>query len=341
MRLRAQCLSLRAEPGDAVAVTRAVCGVNAQLRPAMLLSLRARIRGAELQDLSDLINGSSELVRTWAMRGTLHLLARDDAGLVLPLVGPGIIAKYKNRRRDLGLGEERLARGLAEVTEIFETEGPLTRDALVERLNDRGFSLDRKSQAIYHLIVCAGLKGMITLGPDGPGGEQRYVLADQPSNPEPKEEALAELAERYLDGYGPAGAADFASWSALSAADAKRGWERMHARGQRPEVTGHEFTETVVNLLPAFDSLLLGYADRSLIVPDKYYEQVYHGGQVVPVVLVNGEAAGIWRYEIRGRRITVQIRQFEAMDGRERRMVGEEADDVGRFFGLEPAIEWR
>ena len=55
-----------------------------------------------------------------------------------------------------------------------------------------------------------------------------------------------------------------------------------------PEKPAH--TGTVVNLLPAFDSLVLGYADREYLVPDRYRKEIYHGGQTVPVVLVDGLA---------------------------------------------------
>ena len=342
MRLKAQCLHPRASPGEVADVVRSVCGVNAQARPAMMLSLRARIRGAELQNLSDMINSSRTLVRTWAMRGTVHLLTREDADLILPLVSPGIVAKHRGRRRQLGLDEEKLATGLAKVTAILDREGPLTRDALVERLNGHGFAIDRKSQAVYHLIVYASLKRLIVLGPDSTNGEQTYVLAGEPTGkPKPKEEALAELAGRYFKGYAPATAVDFAAWSGLPAADAGKGWELLRERGLMPEDTEPELTETVVNLIPAFDTLLLGYSDRSLIVPAKRYADVYHGGQVVPTVLADGEAKGVWRYEIKGRKIGLEIRPFEKLDRRVKDLVETEAGDVGRFFGREPEIEWR
>ena len=353
MRLRAQRLYPMASREETVGVVRSLCGVNAQFRPAMTLSLRARIRGLELRDILGLIDDRRTLIRTWAMRGTMHLLFRDDADLILPLVGPPAIAKLKSRRRELGLDEEKLGRGLREIKTILGNSGPLTRDELVERLNDRGLVIERKSQAPYHLIACAGLKGIIVLGPDRPGGEQTYALADHPAGKsEPKEEALAELAERYLKGYGLAGVADFATWSGLPAADAKKGWARLRERGLLEDilVEGRVLTaldaepapeSPVVNLLPAFDTLILGYSGRELVVPTKYYKEVYHGGQTVPVVLVNGEAAGVWRYEIKGGRIGLEVRPFEPLDQSVRDLVKAEVEDIGRFFELYPAISWK
>ncbi len=105
MRLKAQRLHPRASPGEAADVVRSVCGVNAQLKPAMMLSLRARIRGAEPGDLTDLIDVQRALVRTWAMRGTMHLLFRGDAGLILPLVGHNGVLLTPFTQRVNGLNE--------------------------------------------------------------------------------------------------------------------------------------------------------------------------------------------------------------------------------------------
>jgi hypothetical protein len=60
----------------------------------------------------------------------------------------------------------------------------------------------------------------------------------------------------------------------------------------------------------------------------------------VPVVLVDGEAAGVWRYEIKGKKISVEVRRFEAFDGRVKELVEAEAEDVGRFFGRALSIAW-
>ena len=350
MRLRAQGLHPRAARGDAVEMVRAICGVNAQFRPAMLLSLRARLRGFEPGDLTDLTDARRLLVRTWAMRGTIHLLSRDDPGWLLPLVGPPALAKARGRRWELGLDEEKVARGLAEMKAILGDAGPLTRDELMERLNYRGLAIERKSQAPYHLIAFAGLNGLVIMGPDRPDREPTYMLADRPAEKlTSREEALAALAERYLRGYGPASPADFAAWSGLPAADSRKGWALLKESGRLKDVdvdgrvlgtieTGPAPPGLVVNLLPAFDALVLGYADRELVVPGKHYKDVYHGGQTVPVVLVNGAAAGVWRYEARGRQVRIEVRPFAAFGREVRELIEAEAEDVGRLFEKTPTL---
>jgi hypothetical protein len=356
-RLHAQHLCPKASAGDLVEVVRSLVGVNAQSGPAMMLSLRARIKGLEADDIRKALE-ERRLVRTWAMRGTVHLIAADDRGWMASLLGPAILAKGRRRRLELGLDEEVLERGLGAIASVLDGEERLTRDELTARLIDRGVVLERKSQAPYHLIVYAALKGLICLGPDREDGEQTYRLAGEwigGKEPRAGDEALAELVTRYLRGYGPASPKDFSWWSGLSLAAAKKGWEIVRARKEMcavevensvlwsqerppksPEVSG--YADPVVNLLPAFDSLVLGYEGREYLVPGKYRKEVYHGGQTVPVVLVNGKVAGAWRYERRGKKLLITVNQLEPFDRTVRELVAEEAEDIGRFRGIPVAL---
>jgi hypothetical protein len=69
-------------------------------------------------------------------------------------------------------------------------------------------------------------------------------------------------------------------------------------------------------------------------VPAVYQKRVFHGGQVVPVVLVDGCAAGTWRYERRGKRFRISAEAFAPFTAEVRDLIAEEADDIGRFYDL-------
>ncbi len=157
---------------------RSLGGVNAQSGPAMMLSLRARVKGLETDDVKKR-SQKRRLVRTWAMRGTIHLIDSDDLGWMVSLLGPAILPKGRRRRLELGLDEDILERGLGEITAILNDREPLTRDELTDILIDRGIALERKSQAPYHLIVYAALKGLICMGPDRENGDQTYCLVSE------------------------------------------------------------------------------------------------------------------------------------------------------------------
>lgn len=287
LRLHAQHLYPDASTESLVEVVRSLGGVNAQFGPAMMLSLRARVKGLEMADVKDAI-AEKRLVRTWTMRGTIHLIDSDDLGRMVSLLGPAILAKGRRRRLELGLDEDILERSLGEITAILKDREPLTRDELTDILIDRGIALERKSQAPYHLIVYAALKGIICMGPDRENGDHTYCLVSEwigMQKSRTGDEALAELVTGYLRGYGPASPNDFSSWSGLSLADAKKGWDLLldrktlkaidvenrvlwspESRIPLPEEPAD--AGTVVNLLPAFDSFVLGYEDREYLVPE-------------------------------------------------------------------------
>ncbi len=360
LRIQNQYLQSQISHKDLIEVVRSLCGVNAQLTPAMMLSLRARIRGMELADVEKAIKQKRSLVRTWAMRGTIHLLAADDFGWIVSLLGPTIIAKSKRRYSELGLDEEKLAKGLDKIREILNNSEPLARGELINELIDKGVDIDQKSQAPYHMISHAGLKGLICMGQESQNGEQTYALVDNWVVKQKSlnvDQALAELACRYLRGYGPASPDDFASWSGLSLTDAKKGWQLVRDKEALREIKVENrilwmletqfkslneltHTGTVVNLLPAFDTYILGYSDREYLVPGKYRKEVYHGGQTVPAVLVNGLASGVWRYGRQGKTLNIKIIPFESFDENIKALIEEEIEDIGRFFGLPVQVDF-
>lgn len=353
LRAYAQHLQSKASRRDLIKVVQSLCGVNAQFKPAMMLSLRARIKGLEASDVDDKL-WRHALVRTWAMRGTIHLFHSKDIGQIVTLLGPSIIKKGIGRRLELGLDDKKLADSLGAMQAILNDSEPPTRDELVEKLVQRGISIDVTGQAPYHLVAYAGLKGLIYIGPDRLDGDQTYILVDKlddTQKPFIRDQALAEFTHRYLESYGPADLKDFMSWSGLIPADAKKGWELARANNEIHELkvgdrtlwsTGMQlksldeiaYVDPMVNLLPAFDTLVLGYADREYLVPEKYRKEIYHGGQTVPVVLVNGLASGTWRYERRGKKLNVKVRPFEPFDTATTALVLEEVEDIGRFLGL-------
>jgi hypothetical protein len=169
------------------------------------------------------------------------------------------------------------------------------------------------------------------------------------------DEGQVELARRYLSGYGPASLKDFSAWSGQSLSAAKHGWDKLReSRTIRPVMVdgqvlwslwpqGEHFERlavrrTVVNLLPAFDPYVLGYYDRRYLVPEAYRDEVYHGGQTVPVLMVDGLVAGVWRYERKGDRLYLNIKPFEPFEPAILRLVAKEAEDIGRFLDLSPSV---
>src|SRR3954451_21740763 len=74
--------------GTAVDVARRLCGVQAQVASSAELAIRARQAEAPPGEVGQALADGS-LIKTWAMRGTLHLLPADEASQYLALLAAG------------------------------------------------------------------------------------------------------------------------------------------------------------------------------------------------------------------------------------------------------------
>jgi hypothetical protein len=298
-RMRAQRLSHPA--ADVTDLFDSVFALQAQDVPAARLAARAR--GVRSLD--------GPLVRTWAMRGTLHLLHEDDLWAVR-LLGPTFIAAGRRRRAQLGLTDELCERALSALREVL-TE-PLDRAELVRRLAEVGIALDPKSQAPAHLLAFAAHSGVLCRGLDD---TYRLLRIDG----EPR--GVDELWRRYRRAYGPATPDDFAAWSGLP----KRQLKDLPEVADEPAEPGG-----TVRVLGHFDPYLLGYRDRSAALAPEHAPLVQTGGGfLTPHVVVDGRVVAVWRRD--GARIVV--RPFG-----ERPDVAEEVADLGRFLDVDARLTW-
>jgi hypothetical protein len=294
-------------------------GVQAQSMPPARLALRPRTTGTTASDVD-----RADLVRTWAMRGTLHLLAAADVQWIVELFGPITRAAGRRRRGQLGLDEDLCERALPAIERILRATGPLPRAALIERLAGDGVHVDPATQAPAHLMLYAATHGLICRGTDDTyrlsGERLRGVRANRPADP------VAELAQRYLAAYRPAGAADFAAWSGLPAAAARRGFEA--AVDEADAVSVGEARPTLLGL---WDGLLLGYRRRDVFLDPAHARAVQAGGGILrPIMLVGGRVVGTWRLE----RGTVTVEPFGALPRRSRAGLDAEVADIGRFLSV-------
>jgi winged helix DNA-binding protein len=259
--------------------------------------------------------GAPRLVRTWAMRGTLHLLAAKDLPIALAIYGPLHLKRGQRRLTQLGLPPDEAERSTREIAEIARTEGPLTRHELAARLRDRGVPVAAEGQAPIHVVARAAHAGVLI-----EAGEDRYGPLDLGLLPD-REEALTELARRYAAGHAPATAEDFARWSGLPAGD---------LRWQEPD-TG-EADQGGVRLLPAFDEWLLGWASREPILPPEHAKRVAPGGGIIrPVAIADGRVFATWRLDRpKGR---IELDPFARITKPMRAGIEEEVAAIGEFLG--------
>jgi len=354
LRLRSQLLAEVTGSGASEAVKH-MCALQAQSTPASRLSLRPRTSGHDAGAVVRACNEERSIVRTWTLRGTLHMVAAEDVVWMVALLGPGFVERGRRRRLQLGLDDQVCTRALESLGDIMAGEEPLTRGELVRRLMKSGLRIDPTGQAPAHLVALAAMKGLICRGPELPDDEPTYVLLEEWVDPRPQlqpEEALAELTRRYVAGHGPAGAADLAAWAGIALGRARRGFDLVAEELHEFRVAGEpawilaseeavsESTGPRVRLLPAFDAYVLGYRDRDLFLAPEFAGRIQAGGGWIhPAMVVDGRIAGTWKLR-RGRgRASVVVDPFEPL--RRARLAELEAEvaDVGRFLGDEADLE--
>lgn len=308
LRLVAQRLAGPPSP-DAARAVRHLLALQGQDAAGVLRSIALRTAGRSVAGVHAAYDAGS-VVRSWPMRGTLHAVAAEDLGWMLTLMTARPRAAAQRRRAALGLDEAAVRTARAAAERVLPARG-LTRAELLTAFSSAGLPTDAGRG--YHLIVELAQRGVLCLGPTD-GGEQRFVLLDR-WVPAPRdlagEAALAELAYRFMTSHGPATEADLARWSGLPLGQVRTGLAAARDRlavedlgGVRhwldpalPELlAAHRAQALGVHLLPGFDELVLGYADRTATVPAGVADRIAPGGNGVfrPTVVRRGTVVGTW-----------------------------------------------
>jgi hypothetical protein len=313
-------------PADAV---RRLLAAQGQDYPGALTSVALRA-GGKRGDVEAALD-AGELVRSWPMRGTLHLVAAEDLGWLLDLCGPRVLGGAARRRAQLGLVERDAERVRELAVDALSGGRRLGRSALLQALADGG--VDVSGQRGYHLLWYAAQTGTVVLGPTD-GREQQFVLSEEwiraPRRLE-GDEALRELAVRYFTGHGPATVADLVRWAGLTLRATRAGLALAADELVSLDVDGtehwmhpatpdllaaHRREAEQVHLLPGFDEFVLGYADRSCAVPPEFADRIVPGGNGMfrATVVHRGRVVGVWRWTGSGARRAVAAEPFTAFD---------------------------
>jgi hypothetical protein len=345
LRAAAQLLHRPAGNDDPADIARAIGGAQAQDERAGRLAFRARSARLTAADVDRARNEERSLVRTWAMRKTMHLLPSEDVGWLVPLFEPIMISESRRRLAQLGIEPRAQERALREIARALESGGPTGRSALVEQLERRGIAIN--DQTRVHVFRLAVASGIACQGPDIEGGSS-LVLERDWLGPRPRhdrEAALAELARRYIGAFGPATEADFAGWSGLARRGVRaalasvageltevrlgddRGWVRRG--GSRRARDG------LVRLLPAWDTYLMGHRDRAFIAEPPNWRRIMPGGGILRATIVaDGRGVGTWGMRRERTALRVELKPFARLDPAMTGAIEDEVADIGRFEGI-------
>jgi hypothetical protein len=341
-------------------VVRFMGAVQAQDYAGAKWALGMRMRHAT-DDAVEMAIAHKAIVRTWALRGTLHLVTAEDIRWILTLVAPEIIRGNARRYRELELDEPTMAAAETILVRSLRDGRQLIRGELAASLRRAGIS--PAGQRMVYMLQRASLDRLICFG-ERRGREFTHTLLDEwapaAGSREP-DQALAELAERYFASHGPATLQDFTWWSGLPAADARRGLESVKGkllpnvvdgatfwqaprgrtgRGQAPPAArrgrAEQGSPAGAWLLPCFDEYVVGYKDRSAILDARHMARSGNG-LLHPTIAVGGRIAGTWKRTIRRNEVAVSASPFSPFSRTEARGVAAAVTRYGDFLGM-PAV---
>ncbi len=344
LRRVAQRLSSRVFP-DVAAAARTMLALQAQDFAGACWSLGLRVDGATEATVLDAL-ARREVVRSWPMRGTLHMVAAEDLGWMLSLTTERLIRGAATRRAQLGLDDAQLAHARTLARDALSGGRRLTREALLAVFDQAGLST--ASQRGYHILWHLSQTSLLCFGPPEER-EQTFVLLDEwvtaPRRLD-RDQALGEFARRYFSSHGPATVHDFAWWSSLRMKDVYRA---VAVAGDALATIGVDGTSYLLDpalldapepapdvlTLPGFDEYLLGYQNRSAALPAAFAPRIVPGnnGMFLPTIVVDGQVVGTWKRTKRARHIAVEAQPFTAMTKRARDGFTRAADHYGRFMG--------
>jgi hypothetical protein len=326
---------LLVEPAaDAVAVASRLGGIHAQVGSAS--ALIAGLRSGKPAGLDAHLWTGRDLVRTWAMRGTLHLLPAAELDLWV-----AALTDRESRRRFPPSWERAHGVDAARLHAITDAVGavlgatPLSRAelaaAIVAHLGDPAL-LEPLSTGWGALLKPAAARGLLCSGPADEGAVSFVAPSawlGRDLVPPDAATANREVLLHFLAANGPATAADVAHWWGEQPGPARR-WFREHADALAAvEVDGEsgfavraedadELVATPdapagdVGLLPGFDPwVICPRTHRARAVPAAFAKAVSRtSGWISPVLVADGAAVGTWAHALVGGGVTVTVTPF-------------------------------
>ena len=287
---------------------------------------------------------SGAILRSHVLRPTWHFILPEDARWMLELTAPRVRSAMAFYYRYHELDATVFRKSHAAIERALRDGDHLTRSELSAALARAGVV---SSERLIGLLMQAELDRVIISGPRR-GNQFTYALFDErvPAAPtRDRDEALHDLTRRYFATRGPATVHDFAWWSGLTIADAKRGVETAGSFLTRETRDGDAYwhvpvkraprSRRVAHLLPNFDEYFVGFRNRSAIAErlrgvgaDRRVDAL-----MGHVVSVDGQIVGGWRRTL-GKTATVELRLFVPLTTPEHRLVRAAVDRFGRFLQL-------
>ena len=350
-RLARHHLVKRAPKSQLAQVVGDIGGVQAQVMSFAELQIAVRV-DCTPADIREALWKRKTLVKTWLMRGTLHLARSTDLPVYTGVLGAYTLRNVKAWLKYLQLTEP-------EMNNLFQRIGgaldgtPVTREQLITVVG-RGQTAHVRQilkSGWGGLLKPAARRGWLCFGPNR-GQSVTFVRPQSWLNEWHELEldvANAELARRYLRAYGPATRRDYARWMGNFPGADRAAWAVIEkelidvsVEGQPAQMLAADLksmrshkSQESVQLLPGFDPYLMGHATRDHLFDAVHRWKVSRvAGWISPVVLVDGSVLGVWTHAVTRGKLQVGITPFAPLKPRVIKAAGARAETIAAALGL-------
>ena len=320
------------------------------------LAIWARVEGITIQDVQDALWKHRSLVKTWCMRGTLHLVAASDLPVHVAAMKMNLVVKRDWLTPEIDVEERKqIVRAILEALDGRILTRERLADEVVARLSMSASVRKHMLSGWGNLLHPAAEQGYLCFGPSE-GSKVTFVRPDQwigrwdePSG----REAWKTLLRRFFSAYGPANYQDIGHWWGLRPDRAKMlmdyiadELEEVEFGGQkrwvrRGDVEGILDARNVrsVKLLPSWDSYVMFYHPRELFVSQNYRARVFRKLEGnAPVLLIDGVAGGVWEQRRKSGLTEMRVKPFSNLTSTQKQLVKEEAASLGEFMGTKVEV---
>jgi hypothetical protein len=350
-RLQGHHLINRAPKKDLARVVGQIGGVQAQVMSAAELQVGVRV-DCKVDDVRDALWKRKTLVKTWLMRGTLHLVPAEDLPIFTAAMSAFGIRNTNAWLKWMQITEGELMELIDAIGHSLDGQG-LTREELIATAGKgRSEAIQQAMKSGWGgILKPVARKGQLCFGPSR-GQRVTFVRPEKwlhnwrDMDPDA---ALIEIARRYLHAYGPATRNDFARWWGTWPGVGNKAWAGLAEAlapvsidGQRADILASDVqripkrpTGGSVQLLPPFDPYVMGHSSRDHIVEAANLSKVSRtAGWISAVVLVDGRVAGTWSHVAQKGTLKISVEPFRPLATKTMAEIRRRAESLAETLGL-------
>jgi hypothetical protein len=287
------------------------------------------------------------ILRTHVLRPTWHFVAPEDIRWMLALTAPRVKALLAYYDRQLELDKGIFKKSTITLIKALQGGNQLTRAEIQSVYEKAG--IPASGQRLGNLLMHAELEAVICSGPRK-GKQFTYALLEErvpAASAMTGDESLAVLVTKYFSTRGPATLNDFAWWSGLTVADARKGMEMVKSQFLSETIEGQTYwfsehkpplppNTVTAHLLPNYDEFFIGFKDRSAIgkVAEKSGIQKDDAALLAHILILNGQVVGGWKRILEKAQVRVEASLLIKPAPAEQQALKDAAERLGKFLGL-------